>query len=707
MTPRQSQEALEHAAERPVRLLETEWVTLADGARLAVKIWLPDGAQSAPVGAIVEWVPYRRSDGTAIRDAEWGTWFAARGFAFVRPDARGSGDSDGIMEDEYTPQEQDDCGQLLDWLADREWCNGSVGMIGVSWGAFAALQQAARSPRVLRGVVPIHGSDDRYADDVHYVGGCVSALDITQWSTSMLAYLNQPPDPRVVGDGWRAEWMQRLERAVPWAVHWLGHQRRDEYWRQGSVCEDYAAIGCPVFAVGGWADGYRDMVMRMLEHVDAPARGLIGPWGHTRPETGRPAPAIGFLQECARFFDATLNGADNGFFDEPALISWMQEPVAPAGSYAERPGRWVAEPSWPSPNVGEWVHELAPEGLRSVAATAAAATGPTGASAGGPPTGASAGGPPTGADTRTACSLQTTGVEGGVWCGDGSPADAPRDQRPDDGASLCWDSEPLSERVELLGRGEARLVVSVDRPQAMLAVRVCDLAPDGASTLVARGLLNLSRREGHDRSVPMPVGEPVAVTIPMQSTSYALPAGHRLRVAISTAYWPWAWPSPEPVTVTVHCGADSIVSLPRREPGPLDEQLSAFGEPERGEPLASETTLLRQRGRRVRRDLDTGELEIEFHWHGSRERIIATDTEMGEGNVTRYRIVDDEPLSATVDCAVSTSLDRPGWSTELRARSTITCDRERFLMTSSLDAFENGLRIHAVTHVHSFPRDGA
>lgn len=682
MSPRQSQPVRGVAALRPVNVVETEWVTLADGARLALKIWLPDGAQSAPVGAIVEWVPYRRSDGTAIGDASWGSWFAARGFAFVRPDARGSGDSDGIMQDEYTPQEQDDCGQLLDWLADRDWCNGAIGMIGISWGAFAALQQAARAPRALRGVIPIHGTDDRYADDVHYVGGCVSAMDITQWSTSMLAYLNQPPDPRVVGDGWRAAWMQRLERAVPWAGHWLSHQRRDDYWRQGSACEDYAAIECPVFAVGGWADGYRDMVMRVLEHVDAPARGLIGPWGHTRPESGRPGPAIGFLQECARFFDATLHGADNGFFDDPALISWMQEPVAPAGSYAERPGRWVAEPSWPSPNVHEWVHELGGGGLHAPGADAVPAS-------------------------RSVCSLQSTGVEGGVWCGDGSPADAPRDQRPDDGASLCWDSEPLAERVELLGRGEARLLVSVDRPQALLAVRVCDVAPDGASTLVARGLLNLSRREGHDRTVPMPLGEPVPVRIPMQSTAYAIPAGHRIRVAISTSYWPWAWPSPEPVTVTVHCGADCSVSLPRREPGALDDQPLVFGEPERGEPLASETTLLRRRGRRVRRDLDTGELEIEFDWHGSRERIVATDTEMGEENVTRYRIVDGDPLSATVDCAVSTSLDRPGWRTQLRARSTITCDRDRFLVTSSLDAFDDGVRIHTATHVHSFPRDGA
>ncbi|MGH2876941.1 MAG: CocE/NonD family hydrolase, partial [Solirubrobacteraceae bacterium] len=260
MAPRQSQQLLERAELRPVRLIEHDWVDLDDGVSLAIRIWLPDDAGSRPVPALIDSVPYRRSDGTAIGDAAWGTYFAARGFAFVRPDLRGSGDSGGIMEDEYTEREQRDCDQVIAWLAGRDWCSGSVGMIGVSWGAFAALQMAARAPEALRGVVAIHGSDDRYADDVHYLGGCVATLEMSQWATSMLAYLNQPPDPAVVGDRWRQQWLERLSGATPWISHWLGHQRRDEYWRQGSACEDYAAIRCPVLAVGGWSDGDRDMV---------------------------------------------------------------------------------------------------------------------------------------------------------------------------------------------------------------------------------------------------------------------------------------------------------------------------------------------------------------------------------------------------------------------------------------------------------------
>lgn len=222
----------------------------------------------------------------------------------------------------------------------------------------------------------------------------MSAIDMTQWATSMAAYLNQPPDPLVVGDGWREAWHERLGNARLFIEPWLGHQRRDDYWRHGSACEDYAAIHCPIFAVGGWSDGYRDMVFRLVENVSGPVRGLIGPWGHTHPEAGAPGPAIGFLQECVRFFAASLEGVDNGFFDEPRLIRYMQEPVAPAGSYAHRAGRWVADPVWPSPAVQDWMLALGDAGLTADGDASTA--------------------------VRRLCGLQATGADGGVWCGNGS-----------------------------------------------------------------------------------------------------------------------------------------------------------------------------------------------------------------------------------------------------------------------------------------------
>src|SRR6201996_3195345 len=363
MSPRQSHPDAADRSPPSTRVIENDWIELPDGVRLAARIWFPAETGTRPVSAILESVPYRISDGTAVRDAGWGSWFTDHGFAFVRIDLRGSGNSDGLLSDEYTEQEQADVEHVIEWLAARAWCTGSVGMIGISWGGFAALQLAARAPAALRGIVPIHASDDRYSDDVHYLGGTVSPMDMPQWATSMLAYLNQPPDPAVVGEGWREQWHRRLDGATLWIEPWMRHQRRDRYWRQGSACEHYEAIRCPVFAVGGWSDGYRDMVLRVVEHVSAPVRGLIGPWGHTSPESGAPGPAIGFLQECVRFFAAALDGADNGFLDGPALISYLQEPVEPAGAYEVRAGRWVADPAWPSPAVTERTLALAGDRL--------------------------------------------------------------------------------------------------------------------------------------------------------------------------------------------------------------------------------------------------------------------------------------------------------------------------------------------------------
>ena len=444
MSARQTPPLIPERQDAAIHVVDNEWVEMADGVRLAVRLWLPNGSFEEPVPAILTSVPYRKSDGTAIGDAAWGSYFAKHGFAYARVDIRGSGDSEGVIEDEYTPQEQADTEQVIDWLAHRPWCTGAVGMIGISWGGFAGLQMAARHPEALRGVVAIHASDDRYSDDVHYIGGCVSAMDMTQWATSMLAYLSQPPDPQVVGPRWRQQWLERLEATSLFIAPWLAHQRRDEYWQQGSACEDYAAIRCPVFAIGGWSDGYRDMVLRVVEHARAPVRGIIGPWGHTHPEEGAPGPAIGFLQECVRFFGAALAGEDNGFFDEPRLISYLQEPVPPAGSYPRREGRWVADPCWPSPSLSPWTLHVGSTSLSEALSDGTATA-------------------------RMLRGLQTTGLQAGVWCGDGSPGDFALDQRPDDGASLCWDSQPLTERIEILGCGEARLRVSVDRPQALLA----------------------------------------------------------------------------------------------------------------------------------------------------------------------------------------------------------------------------------------------
>ena len=327
---------------------EGVFIPLADGTRLAARIWLPEDADADPVPAVLEYLPYRLNDGTASGDHQQMSYFAGCGYAGVRVDIRGSGESDGVLPDEYTEQEQADCLEVIAWLAEQPWCTGAVGMMGYSWSGFNALQMAALRPPALKAIMSGYASDDRYADDVHYRGGLVAPMEMVHWSTCMHGWQARPPDPEIVGDRWRSMWLERLEQA-PWIEHWLAHQRRDAYWQQGSVRDDYARIECPVLCVAGWTDGYSDAALRLLEGLAGPRRALIGPWGHNDPVHGVPGPAVGILDELVRWWDRWLKGVDSGIDGDPMLVAYLQDPVQPAANLAERPGRFVGEATWPSP----------------------------------------------------------------------------------------------------------------------------------------------------------------------------------------------------------------------------------------------------------------------------------------------------------------------------------------------------------------------
>ncbi|MBV8615921.1 MAG: CocE/NonD family hydrolase, partial [Acetobacteraceae bacterium] len=333
--------------EGAIQEVENAWIPLSDGTRLAARLWLP--ADPAPVPAILEYLPYRKRDGTYDRDALAHPWFAARGYAGVRVDIRGSGESNGLLSDEYSAQELSDALEVIAWIARQDWCSGAVGMMGISWGGFNALQVAALRPPALRAIITLCSTDDRYADDVHYMGGALLTSNFG-WANALTGILAVPPDPATVGARWRQMWCERLEAMPLFAATWLRHPRRDAYWRHGSVCEDWDAIACPVFAVGGWTDAYKNAIPRLLANLRVPRQGLVGPWAHKYPHSGVPGPAVGFLQEALGWWDRWLKGREDGQA-APLVRAWMMESVRPAPMYAERPGRWIAEPSWPPSSV--------------------------------------------------------------------------------------------------------------------------------------------------------------------------------------------------------------------------------------------------------------------------------------------------------------------------------------------------------------------
>jgi hypothetical protein len=298
---------------------------------------MPEKAETNPVPAILEYIPYRKRDATRLRDETMHPYFTGHGYACIRVDLRGSGDSEGILHDEYLQQELDDGVAILEWLEQQPWCNGKVGIIGISWGGFNGLQIAAMQPPQLKAVVSVCSTDDRYADDVHYMGGCLLG-DNLSWASTMFAYNSLPPDPEIVGDSWRDMWLERLKNNNLWLETWLRHQHRDDYWRHGSICEDFSRAQTPVMAVSGWADGYSNAVFRLLQNLPGPRLGIIGPWSHRYPHLGVPGPAIGFLQECLRWWDKWLKDEETGIMDEPILRAWMLESMPPSTSYRQRYG---------------------------------------------------------------------------------------------------------------------------------------------------------------------------------------------------------------------------------------------------------------------------------------------------------------------------------------------------------------------------------
>ncbi len=655
------------------RVIDPAWIPLADGTRLCARIWLPESADVEPVPAILEYLPYRKDDAHAPSDATVHPYFAAHGYAAVRVDIRGSGDSDGLLSDEYSRQEHDDALEVIAWIAAQPWCTGAVGMMGISWSGFNSLQVAARRSPALKAIITACSTDDRYDNDVHYMGGVPLGYYLLPWASVMLAFNARPPDPEIVGDRWRELWMQRLEHNVDLSELWLEHQARDDYWRHGSICEDYGAIECAVLAVGGWADAYVDSIFRMLEHLTCPRRAIVGPWGHQWPHEGSPGPAIGFLQEAVRWWDHWLKGIRRGVMDEPMLRAWM-----PDGDGA---GRWVAEPAWPpsDPGTNELALNLEAHGLRDGEAST-----PSG-------------------ELRHR-SPQTVGLDAGAWCPYGNPADLPGDQRRDDAVSLSLDSPPLQERTELLGRPRLRLRVASDQPAAFVVARLCDIAPDGSSTLITRGVLNLCHHAGHDRPRALEPDVPVEVELSLKSVAYALPAGHRVRLALSTSYWPWLWPSPAPATITITTAGASRLALPIRTPRASDAQLLGFEPPESPPPLPIVRLRDRAPEQTVTRDHITRTVAVHMRRNFAGAYRLPSGLEYDDDDPVHFTLHEDDPLSARVQCDRRIEVRRGAWRTRVEVQAEMSSDADDYRVESTVTAYEGTEVVDERTFSHTIPR---
>lgn len=605
------------ASEYTTRTIKNVSIPMSDGARLAADMVAPEAPGPFPV--VFDYYPYRKDDlsAYALRRQQY---FARRGYVALRVDVRGTGSSQGVAEDEYVVQEQLDAVEAIDWLSRQSWSSGSVGMFGTSYGGFNSLQVAMHRPSALKAVCPMYFTDNRYTDDCHYKGGALQMLyDMATYGLGMVVSNALPPYPQAAGCDWAADWEQRLEEHEPWLLNWLEHQTYDAYWKHGSLGEDYEAVQCAVFLIGGWRDGYTNCNLRTFQHLRCPKRLLIGPWLHAQPDIGVPGPNIDHLHEMVRFFDYWLKNIDNGVMDEPPITIYVQEFDPPRADREETSGHWRHELAWPAARSSEQLLYLSQGGGLQTE-------------------------PPEIGAIQQYTYNPSVGTTFGMFSA-ASPYILPVDQRLEDAYSSSWTSEPLEAPIEILGRPSATVHVSTTADVGTLVARLVDVAPDGTAALVTKGVLNLTHRDSHETPTPLVPGRVYQVGVELDATSWRFIPGHCVRLSLTGADFPNTWPSPHPYTAAVHVGGQrpSSLSLPALRP-----QDPALPSPALRSPSPYESAAEVQVDRPI--------------WRVTRDHMSAT-TEVLLKKASRTRVNDQLAFATSSEATASVSERNPARAT--------------------------------------------
>ncbi len=654
-------------------------IEMDDGVGLAATLYVPEG--DGPWPAVLEALPYRKDDVTGHSRSDYRR-LAEAGYVVCRVDVRGTGSSEGIATDEYPTIERTDLMTVIDWLATQPWSVGAVGMYGYSYSGFNSIQLAMERPPALKAVIPIYATDDRFGDDVHYFGGALKQLDQIDYPTYMVAMNALPPVPSIYGDGWREEWARRLEGTEPWILTWLEHQRLDDYWKAGSLFFDYEAIECPTMIIAGWADGYRNNTLRTFERLRCPKRLVIGPWAHAATDTSLPGPNHDLIPEHIRWWDRWLKDIDNGIDREPPIVLFAQRSTMPAPDRPEMRGAWRSEPTWPAERLTptEWPLELA-EANRPGAASGQDVL-----------------------DVRG-----DVGHTAWISCAGVLPWGQPDDQRPDELHSLTYTWAPLDRELEILGHTRLRAQITSSASVAFLSVKLCDVFPDGTSSLVARGMLNLTHRDSRERPSALTSGEPVDVQLELEATSWTFEPGHRVRLDLAGTDWPNAWPPPTPVTLSVDRGATRLELPVLQGPSPVSERPSfppSFSD-DREAPGSEPGS--------------SGEHSSVVRWSVTHEALTRV-TSANAGSTFVDEATPDMPaMRSHYDGVVSVSTLDPGravargeaefelrWDEATvvsRADVTIDSDAETFRATIDLVVHEDGAERHRRRWERAIPRD--
>ncbi len=641
-------------------------IAMADGMRLAVSLFLPD--DDGPWPAILEALPYRKDDNTASYRPEY-VRLAEAGYVVCRVDVRGTGSSQGIAEDEYPAVERTDLLTVIDWLATQDWSTGSVGMYGTSYSGFNSIQLAMEHPPALKAIIPIFATDDCYGDDVHYFGGALKQLDVVDYPTYMIAMNALPPVPSIYGDGWREEWARRVAETEPWVLTWLAHQRADDYWRFGSLRPDYERIEAATMIVAGWADGYRNNSLRTFAGLRCPKRVVMGPWAHASTDTSLPGPNVDLVPEMLRWWDRWLKGVDNGIDREAPIVLFAQRSTRPGPTRPEMRGAWRYEPTWPA-------ERLRPTELRLGDAEAPAG------------------------DTLVV--RGDVGWTAWISCAGHLPWGQPDDQRPDEAFSLAYTWPALEDELEILGHARLRLTVRSTAPIAYLSAKLCDVFPDGSSSLVARGMLNLTHRDSRETPSPLERGRPYEVTFDLEVASWTFEAGHRVRLDLAGTDWPNAWTPPEPVTLRID-RATATLTLPVLDgPSPVGD-VPSFAPARRG------NEAIPNRGHdsyawRIEHDVPSGETRaVVGNWgdYPAKDEVPPF-AERYAGTVT---VRPDDPGRASAHGEASFEMRWPEATCATDVTLDVQSDRDAYRVRIDLMVREDGRERWHRTWDRTIPRD--
>ncbi len=654
-------------------------IPVRDGLLLSANLFMPvPNETDKRFPAILEMIPYRKDGWRFSTDHALMTYFAERGYVGCRLDIRGTGSSRGIAYDEYTVEETQDGYDVVEWLAAQGWCNGNVGMWGISYGGFTSIQVAMHQPPSLKAIIPVYATDDRYTDDVHYIGGCKTVSEMAQYAISQIAMNALPPRTDYLGAEWASLWRERLEKTPPWLVEWLANQTDGPYWRNGSLAPDYERVHCALLLIGGWNDGYVNAVLRMMERCSAPRKAIIGPWVHQLPHYGYPGPTLDWLHESVRFFDHWLKGIENGIMDEPALVYYQWEYTEPEPFPARINGQWCQVDTFP---VAEAVAQAFYLGAATLEAHPAAE-----------------------ATIDQYPHRPTLGVHSSLCYGGGAePNGLARDLRPDEALSLTYTSAPLTEPLDILGFPLAQLNLRASAPVAHVVVRLTDVAPDGTSAQVSVGVLNLTHRNSHSEPQALDPETVYGVTVVLKATGYRFLPGHCIRLSVASAWWPVIWPSAYVAENYLYRGAASpsrlvlptlLASMAARAAPNLKHTpplLHEIGESKSDTPIWQVIDdLLKQ--------------AVTVKVYGGGESILPNGLRIFDSEQLEMTAYHNDPARVLLYNEVLYQLDESGYHCEVRTSGTTRSTEGHFHIDVQLRVLLNGNAFFEKTWLESFPR---